>query len=294
MGFLDKIRGNSGQSKELLQLVEAADQGNISAQQHLAAMNLSSDTMVSIRKQVAQKNAQTGNPKAMYDLGIILQLFEHNAIAAGEWFQKAADRGNTDAMYELSELYNYTCNESSDGLGFDAQKALYWLQHAADAGNAVAQYYLGSEYMLGRIISKSYRDAYKWYEKAAQQGNFNSLYEMAELCANPVQNSLFDKNKAIALYNQIMSCPDFDLRSKAAISLGMQYGGSYAFGYPPKGNEDLPQAQYWFYQALMYDHPLAEKYLDTSIEAGGCTFTPEEEQQWIDDFNAMLDQAGNR
>jgi uncharacterized protein len=63
-------------------------------------------------------------------------LYEHGlGVAqdydkAREWYQKAADAGNTDAMYILGVLYEY-----GYGVAQDYDKAREWYQKAADAGN---------------------------------------------------------------------------------------------------------------------------------------------------------------
>ena len=50
---------------------------------------------------------------------------------AREWYQMAADAGNTDAMYNLGVLY-----ANGYGVAQDYDKARQWYQKAADAGNA--------------------------------------------------------------------------------------------------------------------------------------------------------------
>jgi len=49
---------------------------------------------------------------------------------AREWYQKAADAGNGDAMFNLGWLY-----EKGRGVTRDPTKARDWYQKAADAGN---------------------------------------------------------------------------------------------------------------------------------------------------------------
>ena len=53
---------------------------------------------------------------------------------AREWYQKAADAGNTDGLFNLGWLY-----EHGQGVAQDFGKAREWYQKAADAGNTDAK-----------------------------------------------------------------------------------------------------------------------------------------------------------
>jgi len=53
---------------------------------------------------------------------------------ARQWYQKAANAGNTDAMYNLGLLYR-----DGQGVAQDYDKACEWFQKAADAGDADAK-----------------------------------------------------------------------------------------------------------------------------------------------------------
>ena len=56
------------------------------------------------------------------------------------------------------------------GVPQDDAKAFKWLQKAAEQGNAVAQRYLGYMYETGRGVPKNTAKAQEWYQKAAEQG----------------------------------------------------------------------------------------------------------------------------
>jgi TPR repeat protein len=53
---------------------------------------------------------------------------------AREWYQKAADAGNAEAMYYLGGLYEY-----GKGFAQDYDKAREWYQKAANGGNRDAK-----------------------------------------------------------------------------------------------------------------------------------------------------------
>ena len=77
----------------------------------------------------------------------------------------AADRGNTDAMVDVGNMYR---------LGYGVEKNLAesvkWFRKAAEQGNAVAQFNLGYSYVSGNGIEKNPTEALMWYRKAADQG----------------------------------------------------------------------------------------------------------------------------
>ena len=52
----------------------------------------------------------------------------------------------------------------------DYREAVKWWTKAAQQGFASAQYNLGTMYHNGYGVVQDYREAVKWYKKAAQQG----------------------------------------------------------------------------------------------------------------------------
>jgi uncharacterized protein len=73
----------------------------------------------------------------MYNLGLLyetgLGVAEYYGKAR-DWYQKAAEAGNSTAMYKLARLYL-----KGPGVAHDDGKAREWLQKAADAGNPWAK-----------------------------------------------------------------------------------------------------------------------------------------------------------
>jgi TPR repeat protein len=53
----------------------------------------------------------------------------------------------------------------------DFKEAFKWYQKAADQGNVGAQNNLGSMYNLGEGVEQDFKEAVKWYQKAADQGD---------------------------------------------------------------------------------------------------------------------------
>ena len=60
------------------------------------------------------------------------------------------------------------------GLGVeqDLKEAVKWYQKAADQGDvAMAQFNLGVMYEKGKGVEQDFKEAVKWYQKAADQGD---------------------------------------------------------------------------------------------------------------------------
>ena len=62
---------------------------------------------------------------------------EQNYDAALDWFMKAAELGDSDAMYNLGVMYY-----SGEGVEMDESTANEWFKKAADAGNENAAVFL--------------------------------------------------------------------------------------------------------------------------------------------------------
>ena len=61
--------------------------------------------------------------------------------------------------------------DNGQGVGQDFKEAVKWYQKAADQGDAEAQYSLGSHYDEGQGVEQDSKEAVKWYQKAADQGH---------------------------------------------------------------------------------------------------------------------------
>ena len=65
--------------------------------------------------------------------------------------------------------------DRGEGVDQDFKEAVKWYQKAADQGHAGAQYNLGLMYRNGQGVEQDIKEAVKWYQKAADQG-----YAMAQ------------------------------------------------------------------------------------------------------------------
>ena len=62
------------------------------------------------------------------------------------------------------------------GIAQNKREAFKWFLKAAEQGNAEAQYFVGNCYSNGDGITENKKEAAKWYRKAAEQGDTKSQY----------------------------------------------------------------------------------------------------------------------
>ncbi len=115
------------------------------------------------------KAAAKGNMEAMFNLGMIYQLGAGTEIPVNEkeavgWYQKAADKGHVNSMNNLGQLYL-----SEEGIQ-DFKLALQWFTKGADKGHSGCMYNIGVMYANGTGVTMQMEEAYKWFKKAADKG----------------------------------------------------------------------------------------------------------------------------
>ena len=66
----------------------------------------------------------------------------------------------------------------------DYKEALKWFRKAADQDYGKAQYAIGSMYENGEGVGQDYAEALKWYRKAADQDNECSQYALGIIYKN--------------------------------------------------------------------------------------------------------------
>jgi TPR repeat protein len=127
-----------------------------------------------------EKAATKGNVNAMFSLGVLYSYgVAQDYVKAREWYEKAAERGDARAMAELGGLYF-----SGAGMEQDYATAREWLEKAASADQAGAMTTLGAIYHKGLGVSQDYAKARDWYEKAAAKGEANAMFNLGILHSN--------------------------------------------------------------------------------------------------------------
>ena len=87
-----------------------------------------------------------------------------NYAVARDWYQRAAEAGESRAMYKMGDLYYY-----SYGVNKDLERALNWYTKSAEAGNAHGMFMVAQMYEYGQGLPNnmpSLATAKEWYRKA--------------------------------------------------------------------------------------------------------------------------------
>jgi hypothetical protein len=73
--------------------------------------------------------------------------------------------------------------ENGRGVTQDYKQAVKWYTKAAEQGDAKAQHNLALMYDIGQGVPQDYKQAVKWYTKAAEQGHAGAQHNLALLYA---------------------------------------------------------------------------------------------------------------
>lgn len=123
-----------------------------------------------------EKAANTGSIEALFELGQIYekgQILSVDSIKAADYYRTAAGKGHARAAFLLAGIYEKQSEYS---------QAVRYYKAAAERGNADAQYYLGR--MLSREGEEKadYSKALDWLSKAAMQGHEQAALLAADIC----------------------------------------------------------------------------------------------------------------
>lgn len=92
-------------------------------------------------------------------------LAQGDSVKAAEYFSKAAEKQNAEAMRNLAQLYL-----KGKGADASAEKAVEMLTSADQLGDSIAPYLLGECYEAGNGVEADDRKAFELYEKSGQAG----------------------------------------------------------------------------------------------------------------------------
>ncbi|WP_439495912.1 tetratricopeptide repeat protein [Bosea sp. (in: a-proteobacteria)] len=128
-----------------------------------------------------ERAAERGDINAVYALAIALLDDgnpKHDATRAGVLLERAAAAGHPAANYNLAITLLAT------GRSTDAQRAVACIELAAKAGLGDAQYALGSLYKQGRGVDQDNAKAAEWMAKAVESGTIAAEIEYAIMLFN--------------------------------------------------------------------------------------------------------------
>lgn len=176
-------RGN-GVPKDMTKATEwfakSVEQGNIEGKNDLAKCYLTGDGIAKDeRKAVAlwQSIAEQNHIDAQFFLGLAYSNKDsdlYDMRKAAEWWEKAAEQGLSSAQARIGNCYL-----QGAGVPQDSVKAVQWLTKAAENDDIDAMTILGS-YYVKQNTGEGVFESIKWFEKAANQGNFFAIQMAAQ------------------------------------------------------------------------------------------------------------------
>lgn len=146
------------------------------------------------------KKAEAGNVTAMVkvaetylsnDYGLKQDYKE-----ALRWFQKAADKGNAEAMGSIAAMY------SRGDIEKDNEEAFMWALKAAEKGDLDSQYLVGLNYYKGQGTEENLSKAIQWLSKAMDRGHSEAKDTLIEMFVrgelqSEIYKSLSDRLKRL-------------------------------------------------------------------------------------------------
>jgi len=192
---------NQDTRSAVMWLERAAEQNYAPAQYQLGELYRTGDGVdidAAAAVEYLTSAAEQGYPTAQYRLGTLYltgNIVDKDLITATEWIELAAEHGYTEANQALAELDKVTSDASEtiatpspetkteDNANEEAATPLTTYTRAAKQGDAEAQYQLGEIYRKGteKGVSRSFKEAARWYELAAEQGHPEAQYQLGEL-----------------------------------------------------------------------------------------------------------------
>lgn len=137
-----------------------------------------------------------GNTEAMYELGNIYFELEEE-VKSFTMYKMAAQLGHPDAMNNLADMYF-----NGEGIAQDDRLALHWFTKAAECGVVEAMYTLGIMYEQGLGTTTDNQQALEFYMAAAHGGDIEGLYRLGMIYFEGELGQLQNREQAIYYFEQ--------------------------------------------------------------------------------------------
>jgi len=212
--------------------------------------------------QALLNKAKAGNAVAQYQLAECYNDYsgskgvEHDSDKAFYWYEKAAQKGNVDAMYKIGSWKGYE----------------KWMKTAAEKGHIQAQ----TKYGLQLKKEKKYEEAFRWFKKAAEKGDEEGLSELS-LCYCQGQGVEKDYAKSIVYIKRAAEMnyayAQYHLAKHYEEGKGVSKDSLLAYEWFKKAADSnhYDMAEYkvaaynfWGKGGHAKDYPLAAKYFEKS------------------------------
>lgn len=220
-----------------------AENGDAESQYKLAKLYLSESANLTVDKEKAfywaNKSAEQGYPPAYNFLGTSYYVgtgVEKNPQKAVEYYEKAIQKGEVQAMYHLAVLYYF----GEDGVKPDYEKAYNLLKRAIDEGKYCQAYeLLGVMYSQGAYVKKDMGKAIELMEMAVKCGSSTAKMNLASFYYNK-EYGILDYARALPIFKEMAE----NGNKSAMVIMGLMYNNGE--GVP----KDVKSAYDWFYKAM--------------------------------------------
>ena len=167
-----------------------------------------------------------------------------------------AETGNmiNDAEDDVAKGMMY---EKGIGVAKNYKEAVKWYRKAAVKGDADGQYHLGYMYRYGLGVDLDYQEAVGWFLKSAKQGNTNAQYNLGLMYQNGNGVGKNDQ-KAVKWYRKAAE----NGHASAQNNLGFMY--RYSKGVA----QDYEEAVKWYRKAAKQGHAIAQYNLGLRYQYG--------------------------
>lgn len=171
---------------------------------------------------LARKSIELGS-----SLGMLLMAQQTVGEESQQWYLKAANSGNAEAMRALGEAYQW-----GDGQETDIGEAVVWYRKAATLGDKMSMMTLGKIYIDAiSPAGKNENLAAEWYGKAGKLGNPAAIVALADFRPRDAALIAFDElqsgNRALrrALKSDFQWIPEFRKILQCLLFLQGAYNG---------------------------------------------------------------------
>ncbi|KAK8837928.1 hypothetical protein M9Y10_035870 [Tritrichomonas musculus] len=125
---------------------------------------------------------------------------ENKELIAIDYYQKAAQKDNTDACIILGNIY-MKCTYIEKTKRDNYEKASYYFGKVAEKNNPEGFYYIGKMFFKGYGFKQNYEESRKYFEKAAQVDYSKALFVLGLIYENGLGIEP-DVKKAIECYSK--------------------------------------------------------------------------------------------
>ena len=225
-------------------------------------------------------NIQLGDEESLNEL--IDFFYDENVLTKDKNTAFGLLYYTTDKNISSIQLIIGLCYSNGEGVNKDKKEAYRWYQKAALQGDAEAQNRLGLCFFDGEGVDEDKIEAVGWFRKAAEQDNSNAQYFLG-LCYSDGIGVQKDKLEAVRWYRKAAEQEDANAQS----SLGLYY--FEGDGVPM----DKKEAVYWFRKASEQDDVVGQYFLGLCYYNGdGIQEDKAESVRWFQKAAVQEDNNG--